>query len=305
MTPVTVGSYRKKLWRAHGRPNHARLARNVGARGGELHQNKSPAEAGLSGNGTSRPAHPVESALQDEGRQPLVTTGCGYLPIGALPTGYLPIGALPTGGAGGGGSLRGRSAAAAALSMAKDAAVASTMLFIMTYSPCVWTASPFGSPQTGQPKRDAPLFPSPLSQSGFHRCTINDALTALTTQPKSACITGAIDPFQESVARIARTSCGRRSGSQFLRRVRPCRGQRAAFGGILRGTRSPSRFEFYSKHLESANLSSARRCDRYPGRDGGAMLRSGRSSLVLVGRGLRGTRILERQSRDSGACLHA
>src|SRR5438105_4642639 len=65
-------------------------------------------------------------------RQPLVTTGVGYLPIGALPTGYLPIGALPTGGAGGGGSLRGRSAAAAALSMAKDAAVASTTIFIMT-----------------------------------------------------------------------------------------------------------------------------------------------------------------------------
>src|SRR5262252_4873955 len=57
------------------------------------------------------------------GGQPLVTTGCGYLPIGALPTGYLPIGALPTGGAGGGGSLRGRSAAAAALSMPKVAAV--------------------------------------------------------------------------------------------------------------------------------------------------------------------------------------
>src|SRR5262249_31351235 len=55
-----------------------------------------------------------------------------------------------------------------------------------------------------QPKRDAPLFPSPLSQSGFHRCTINDALTALTTQPKSACITCTNDPFQESVARIAR-----------------------------------------------------------------------------------------------------
>jgi hypothetical protein len=56
-----------------------------------------------------------------------------------------------------------------------------------------------------QPKRDAPLFPSPLSQSGFHRCTINDALTALTTQPKSACNTGTVDPFRESVARIART----------------------------------------------------------------------------------------------------
>src|SRR5262249_1647736 len=57
----------------------------------------------------------------------LVTTGCGYFPIGALPTGYLPIGALPTGGAGGGGSLRGRSAAAAAPSIAKDAASAVTI----------------------------------------------------------------------------------------------------------------------------------------------------------------------------------
>src|SRR6476620_3555324 len=55
--------------------------------------------------------------------QPLAATGCGYLPIGALPTGYLPIGALPTGAAGGGGSLRGRSAAAAALNIAIDAAV--------------------------------------------------------------------------------------------------------------------------------------------------------------------------------------
>src|SRR5262249_59149996 len=57
----------------------------------------------------------------------LVTTGCGYFPIGAWPTGYLPIGALPTGGAGGGGSLRGRSAAAAAPSIAKDAASAVTI----------------------------------------------------------------------------------------------------------------------------------------------------------------------------------
>jgi hypothetical protein len=30
----------------------------------------------------------------------------------------------------------------------------------------------FEKPRTEQPKRDAPLFPSPLSQSGFHRCTI-------------------------------------------------------------------------------------------------------------------------------------
>ena len=67
-------------------------------------------------------------------RQPLVTTGpgVGYFPIGALPTGYLPIGALPTGaGAGGGGCLRGRSAAAAALSIAKDAAAAVSIFSMM------------------------------------------------------------------------------------------------------------------------------------------------------------------------------
>src|SRR6266511_1254765 len=32
------------------------------------------------------------------------------------------------------------------------------------YSPCVWTASPSRSPGSEQPKRNAPLFPSPLSQ---------------------------------------------------------------------------------------------------------------------------------------------
>src|SRR5215470_1866192 len=68
-------------------------------------------------------------------RQPLVTTGVGYfptgyLPIGALPMGSLPMGALPTGATGGGGSLRGMSAAVAALSMAKDATVAK-IIFIM------------------------------------------------------------------------------------------------------------------------------------------------------------------------------
>src|SRR4249920_4220114 len=76
--------------------------------------------------------------------QPLLTTGCGYLPIGALPTGYLPIGALPTGAAGGGGSLRGRSAAAAALSMAKDAAV-TVRIFSMT-NPLVFGQHLCGNP---------------------------------------------------------------------------------------------------------------------------------------------------------------
>src|SRR6188768_3182012 len=63
--------------------------------------------------------------------QPLLTTGCGY-----LPTGNLPIGALPTGAAGGGGSLRGRSAAAAALSIPKDAAVM-VRIFNMTSPLCL------------------------------------------------------------------------------------------------------------------------------------------------------------------------
>ena len=85
--------------------------------------------------------------------QPLAATGCGYLPIGALPTGYLPIGALPTGAAGGGGSLRGRSAAAAALSMATDAAVM-VRIFSMTIPLRVWTAS-LRKPRT-RPPRDAP-----------------------------------------------------------------------------------------------------------------------------------------------------
>jgi hypothetical protein len=56
----------------------------------------------------------------------LFLTGAGG---GYLPTGNLPIGALPTygAGAGGGGCLRGRSAAAAAVNIAKDAAAAVTI----------------------------------------------------------------------------------------------------------------------------------------------------------------------------------
>src|SRR5262249_38696056 len=88
--------------------------------------------------------------------------------------------------------------------MAQDAAVASTTNFIMTIPLVSGQHRLPEAPEMEQPKRDAPLFPSPLSQSGFHRCTINDALPARTTQPKSACITCAIDPFQASVARIAR-----------------------------------------------------------------------------------------------------
>src|SRR5262249_10913839 len=156
----------------------------------------------------------------------------GYLPT--YPVGYLP-GYLPTGaGAGGGGSLRGRSAAAAALSMAKDAAVASTTIFIMTIPLVSGQHRLPEAPEMEQPKRDAPLFPSPLSQSGFHRCTINDALTALTTQPKSTRNTSTFDPFRESVARIARMPL---PGSQFWKRryLNPAfGGQRGAFGCSFR-----------------------------------------------------------------------
>jgi hypothetical protein len=97
---------------------------------------KCPAEAGhkcsVEMGCVSRPLN--LSSVKEADRQPLVTTGpgVGYLPIGALPTGYLPIGALPTGaGAGGGGCLRGRSAAAAALSIAKDAAAAVSIFSMM------------------------------------------------------------------------------------------------------------------------------------------------------------------------------
>jgi hypothetical protein len=172
----------------------------------------------------------------------------------------------------------------------------------MTYSPCVWTASPFGSPKTGQPKRDAPLFPSPLSQSGFHRCTINDALTALATQPKSACITGAIDPFQKSVARIARTLPREAVRIAVLETSPASRRSARRFRWRFTRARSPSRFEFYSKHLESAAPSSATRCDRYPGSDGGVMLRFSRIFAGCCGGRWRGRmRTLKREPRDSSA----
>src|SRR5215831_6599201 len=105
------------------------------------------------------------------GGQPLVTTGCGYLPIGALPTGYLPIGALPTGGAGGGGSLRGRSAAAAALSMAKDATVA-VRIFIIIIPLCLNRISP------AEPVRCPLMCPARYSPLRFYQCpSRNDRTT--------------------------------------------------------------------------------------------------------------------------------
>jgi hypothetical protein len=59
--------------------------------------------------------------------------------------------------------------------------------------------------------------------------------------------------------------------------------QRAAFGGVLRGSRSPSRFEFYSKYLESAPRRPAHGRDRYPGRESGAMLGSSRNFASSCG----------------------
>ena len=92
------------------------------------------------------------------------------MPSGALPTGNLPIGALPTGATGGGGSLRGRSAAAAALSMAKDAAVTMDRVFSMT-NPLVFGRISAETPDEATEGRP-PVFAPSLSQSGFHRCTV-------------------------------------------------------------------------------------------------------------------------------------
>jgi hypothetical protein len=153
-----------------------------------------------------------------------------------------------------------------------------------------------------QPKRDAPLFPSPLSQSGFHRCTINDALTALTTQPKSACNTGSVDPFRESVARIARTRAAEAVRIAVLQTTVPESGLApvggSLFGDVLRAACSQTRFEFSSKFLESAALHSA--------------IGNGRLGCVhgcggiwaFLGRGRRGCRILALNG-DSGMRLQA
>src|SRR5262249_37072912 len=153
-----------------------------------------------------------------------------------------------------------------------------------------------------QPKRDAPFFPSPLSQSGFHRCTINDALTALTTQPKSACNTGTVDPFRESVARIARTRAAEAVRIAVLQTTVPESGLApvggSLFGDVLRAACSPTRFEFSSKFLESAALHSA--------------IGNGRLGCVhgcggiwaFLGRGRRGCRILALNG-DSGMRLQA
>src|SRR5262245_36590751 len=139
--------------------------------------------------------------------------------------------------------------------MAKDAAVASTTIFIMTIPLVSGQHRLPEAPEMEQPKRDAPLFPSPLSQSGFHRCTINDALTALTTQPKSACNTGTFDPFRESVARIARTQAAEAVRIAILETTVPDSGPAAISGRLsamfLQGDRKQLRFEFSSKFLES------------------------------------------------------
>src|SRR2546429_9591016 len=126
-------------------------------------------------------------------------TGCGYFPIGALPTGYLPIGALPTGGAGGGGSLRGRSAAAAALSMAKDAAVAST-IFIMTIPLVSGQHRLREAPRWSNRRETPPSSHHHLARAVSTAARFNDALTEPATQRKSSCFTGTNDPFRESVA---------------------------------------------------------------------------------------------------------
>ena len=201
--------------------------------------------------------------------------------------------------------MRGRSAAAAALSMAKDAAVASTTIFIMTIPLVSGQHRLPEAPKTGQPKRDAPLFPSPLSQSGFHRCTINDALTALTTQPKSARITCAIDPFQESVARIARALPREAVRIAVLLNRSPNRVSGPVSVAFCEGPKAhpdSNLFKISNRRLGRA----AHGRDRYPGTESGAMLGSSRNFAGSCGgRWRRGTALLTRQPRDSSACPHA
>jgi hypothetical protein len=104
---------------------------------------------------------------------------------------------LPTGATGGGGSLRGRSAAAAALSMAKDAAVTTDRIFSITI--------PLDS-GTEEGRSPLPITTHRhLARTVSTAARFNDALTELATQRKSAYITYTVDPFRESVARIART----------------------------------------------------------------------------------------------------
>jgi hypothetical protein len=82
---------------------------------------------------------------------------------------------LPTGGAGGGGSLRGRSAAAAALSIAKDAPIAVRSLSIINPL-ClnrIFPAAPVRSPLM-------------LVGSGVHRCTFTNALAETIAQQESS-----------------------------------------------------------------------------------------------------------------------
>src|SRR5262249_46374459 len=114
--------------------------------------------------------------------QPLVTTGCGYLPTGYLPTGYFPTGYLPIGAAtGGGGSLRGKTAAPATpstghqptvmlntamnpaeLSTARNAVVTTLMSFIMLV--------PLFVEALGRATEGRPYLPPAVER--FHRCVL-------------------------------------------------------------------------------------------------------------------------------------
>ena len=80
-----------------------------------LPQTNAPAEKAM------RASRPLDHPLVTTG---LVTTGAfptGYFPTGLFPTGYLPIGYLPTGAVETTGWGRGRSAASAVPTKAKEA----------------------------------------------------------------------------------------------------------------------------------------------------------------------------------------
>src|SRR5262249_14689575 len=113
--------------------------------------------------------------------QPLVTTGCGYLPTGYFPTGYLPTGYLPIGAAAtGGGSLRGKSAAAATLSTIHNPAVLKTTMSaavlrppknaLITSDTIFIALIPLFVDAPGRAPGGRPYLPPAIER--FHRCVL-------------------------------------------------------------------------------------------------------------------------------------
>jgi hypothetical protein len=164
--------------------------------------------------------------------------------------------------------LRGRSAAAAALSMAKDAAVAST-IFIMTIPLMSGQHRLREAPDGGNRRGTPPSSHHHLARAVSTAARFNDALTELATQRKSACITCNADPFRESVARIARTRRWQARRIPVLdaglTRVRCCGDQRTTFGRDFAACAQPRSIRIFFKPSRFGESAAATHCDRYRG----------------------------------------